>query len=68
LPRPTARSTRSNSIASERSRRQHADLVAQGRSSQRIADVENVELVFKDGLAYDPKKLIDSVRGMVGIR
>ncbi|HSC13169.1 MAG TPA: amidohydrolase, partial [Rhodanobacteraceae bacterium] len=47
----------------------HADLVVlKGDPSQRIADVENVELVFKDGIAYDPKKLINSVRGMLGIR
>ena len=47
----------------------HADLVVlKGDPSQRIADIENVELVFKDGVAYDPKKLINSVRGMVGIR
>jgi hypothetical protein len=42
--------------------------VLNGDPSQRIADVENVELVFKDGIAYDPKKLINSVRGMVGVR
>jgi imidazolonepropionase-like amidohydrolase len=47
----------------------HADLVVlKGDPSQRIADVENVELVFKDGVAYDPLKLVNSVRGMVGIR
>ncbi len=47
----------------------HADLVVlKGDPSQRIADVENVELVFKDGVAYDPTKLINSVRGMVGTR
>lgn len=47
----------------------HADLVViNGDPSQRIADIEKVELVFKDGLAYDPAKLIGSVRGMVGIR
>ena len=47
----------------------HADLVViKGDPSTRIADVENVELVFKDGVAYDPAKLINSVRGMVGIR
>jgi len=33
-----------------------------------IRDVENVELVFKDGVAYDSKKLIESVKGQVGIR
>jgi len=47
----------------------HADLVVlKGDPSQRIADVENVELVFKDGIAYDPKKLVNSVRSMLGIR
>lgn len=46
-----------------------ADLVVlKGNPSQHIADLENVELVFKDGIAYDPAKLINSVRGMVGIR
>jgi imidazolonepropionase-like amidohydrolase len=46
-----------------------ADLVVvKGDPSQKITDVENVELVFKDGIAYDPAKLINSVRGMVGIR
>jgi imidazolonepropionase-like amidohydrolase len=47
----------------------HADLVVlKGDPSQHIADIENVELVFKDGVAYDPAKLANSVRGMVGIR
>jgi hypothetical protein len=46
-----------------------ADLVVlEGDPSQKIAAIENVALVFKDGVAYDPAKLIDSVRGMVGIR
>jgi len=46
-----------------------ADLVIiKGDPSARIEDIENVELVFKDGMAYDPVKLIGSVRGMVGIR
>ena len=46
-----------------------ADLVVvKGDPSRNIKDIENVELVFKDGLAYDPQKLIESVRGMVGIR
>src|SRR5207245_1097983 len=47
----------------------NADIVVvKGDPSQRIGDVENVELVFKDGIAYDPAKLIESVRGMVGVR
>jgi cytosine/adenosine deaminase-related metal-dependent hydrolase len=46
-----------------------ADLVlVKGDPSAHIADVENVEIVFKDGLGYDSRRLIDSVRGQVGIR
>jgi hypothetical protein len=46
-----------------------ADLVVlKGDPGQHIDDIENVELVFKDGVAYDPAKLINSVRGMVGTR
>ena len=45
-----------------------ADLVVvHGDPSARIADVENVTYVFKDGAAFDPAKLVDSVRGAVGI-
>ncbi|TFW29950.1 amidohydrolase family protein [Duganella callida] len=47
----------------------HADLVVlKGDPSRRIADIENVEIVFKDGYGYDPVRLNASVRGMVGIR
>jgi imidazolonepropionase-like amidohydrolase len=46
-----------------------ADLaVIKGDPSQKIEDIENVEIVFKDGVGYDSAKLIDSVRGMVGSR
>jgi hypothetical protein len=46
-----------------------ADLVlVKGDPSKTIADIENVEIVFKDGVGYDSRKLIDSVRGQVGIR
>jgi hypothetical protein len=46
-----------------------ADLVLiKGDPSKRIEEIENVETVFKAGLGYDSKKLIDSVRGQVGIR
>lgn len=46
-----------------------ADLVViKGDPSQTIADIENVEIVFKDGVGYDSAKLIDSVRGIVGSR
>ena len=45
-----------------------ADLVVvAGDPSSRIGDVRNVELVFKQGIAYDPAKLIESVKGKVGL-
>ena len=46
-----------------------ADLVVvDGNPAARIADVEKVETVFKDGVGYDPEKLLGSVRGLVGLR
>jgi len=45
-----------------------ADLVViDGNPVTRMADVENVKLVFKDGVGYDPGKLIESIRGHVGL-
>jgi imidazolonepropionase-like amidohydrolase len=46
-----------------------ADLVLiKGDPSKNIEDIENVETVFKAGVGYDSAKLIESVRGQVGIR
>ena len=46
-----------------------ADLVLiKGDPSKKIDDIENVETVFKSGIGYDSQKLIESVRGQVGIR
>jgi imidazolonepropionase-like amidohydrolase len=46
-----------------------ADLVViKGDPSTKIEDIENVEIVFKDGIGYDSAKLIESVRGLVGSR
>jgi len=46
-----------------------ADLVViKGDPSKKIEDIENVETVFKDGIGYDSAKLIESVRGMVGLQ
>jgi len=46
-----------------------ADLVViHGDPSANIADIEKVETVFKDGIGYDSAKLINSVRGLVGLR
>ena len=45
-----------------------ADLVViGGNPAVRIDDVRRVELVFRQGIAYDPQKLVESVRGKVGI-
>jgi len=46
-----------------------ADIVVlHGDPSKKIDDVSNVDMVFKDGIGYDPAKLRDSVRGLMGLR
>jgi imidazolonepropionase-like amidohydrolase len=46
-----------------------ADLmVVKGNPAANILEIENVEIVFKDGIGYDSEKLIQSVQGLVGIR
>lgn len=45
-----------------------ADIVLiKGDPSKNINDIEKVDTVFKDGIGYDSQKLIESVRGHVGI-
>ena len=45
-----------------------ADLVViNGNPAQSIADIRHVELVFKQGVGYDPAKLIAAVKGSVGL-
>lgn len=45
-----------------------ADLmVVRGNPDQDISNIEQVETVFKKGVGYDSAKLIDSVKGQVGI-
>jgi imidazolonepropionase-like amidohydrolase len=45
----------------------NADLVVvKGDPATHISDIENVEIVFKDGVGYDSQKLIDSVKGRYG--
>jgi imidazolonepropionase-like amidohydrolase len=45
-----------------------ADLVIiDGNPAAQIADIRKVRLVFKKGVGYDPAKLVDSVRGRVGL-
>ncbi len=46
-----------------------ADLVViDGDPVTRPAEIRNVVTVFKDGVGYDSKKLIDSVSGLVGLK
>jgi hypothetical protein len=46
-----------------------ADIVViAGNPAQNIEDIENVQLVFKDGVGFDPAKLTQSVQGLVGQR
>ncbi len=45
-----------------------ADLVViNGNPAAAIGDIRHVETVFKQGIGYDPARLIDSVRGRAGI-
>lgn len=45
-----------------------ADLVVvKGNPAATISDIENVEFVFRQGVGYDPAKLIASVTGKVGL-
>ena len=45
-----------------------ADLViVAGNPAAAIADIRRVEMVMKNGVGYDPKKLIASVKGLVGL-
>jgi imidazolonepropionase-like amidohydrolase len=43
-------------------------VVIDGDPVARPAEIRNVTLVFKDGLGYDAPKLIESTKGIVGIR
>ena len=45
-----------------------ADLVViDGNPAATISDIRHVTLVFKQGVGYDPAKLIESVKGKVGL-
>ena len=45
----------------------NADLVViKGDPAAHISDIENVEIVFKDGVGYDRQKLLDSAKGHYG--
>ncbi len=58
------RDSRIGSIATGK----QADLVVVlGDPSRTVTDVRRVETVFKQGIGYDPVKLVESVRGNVGV-
>jgi imidazolonepropionase-like amidohydrolase len=42
-------------------------VVVAGDPSKTIADLRRVETVFRNGVGFDPVKLVESVRGQVGI-
>ena len=45
----------------------NADLVVvRGDPAEHISDIENTEIIFKDGVGYDSQKLLDSTRGRYG--
>jgi imidazolonepropionase-like amidohydrolase len=45
-----------------------ADLAVVRGDLSRASDIENVTLVFKDGIGYDAAKLIEAAKGQVGLR
>ena len=57
---------RENNIGTIAAGKQADLVVVRGNPSAHISDVRNVEMVFKDGVAYDPAKLIDATTGTVG--
>jgi imidazolonepropionase-like amidohydrolase len=45
-----------------------ADLVVvKGNPAEKIADIKNVEIVFRNGIAYNPAKLLEGIDGVVGL-
>ena len=73
LSRSTARRRAASAVPDRSAKRRiaaaciqskNADLVVvKGDPAARIADIENVEIVFKDGVGYDTAKLLELVRG-----
>ena len=59
---------RQNRIGTLASGKQADIVLIKGDPSKKIEDIENVETVFKSGIGYDSEKLIESVKGQVGIR
>ena len=58
---------RANLVGSIAAGKQADLVVIGGDPSSRIEDIRHVEIGFKQGIGYDPAKLIASVRGKVGL-
>jgi len=58
---------RANMVGSIAAGKQADLVVISGDPSTRIEDIRHVDIVFKQGIGYDPAKLIASVRGKVGL-
>jgi imidazolonepropionase-like amidohydrolase len=58
---------RANRVGSLAAGKQADLVVLDGDPSADISAIRKVELVFKDGIGYDPRKLIASVAGKVGL-
>jgi imidazolonepropionase-like amidohydrolase len=43
-------------------------LVVRGAPDRTIEDIDSLEIVFSNGIAYDPQALVASVKGQVGLR
>jgi len=41
-------------------------LIVLGNPAEHIKDIENVEMVFTNGIAYDPKTLLAAIKGQLG--
>ena len=53
-------------VGTLRTGRQADLLLVNGRPDEDIAQIGRIDLVFRDGIAYDPGRLRDSVRGRIG--
>jgi enamidase len=58
---------RANEIGSIAMGKQADLVVIDGNPAANISDIRKVEMVFKQGVGYDPAKLIASVKGEVGL-
>jgi enamidase len=58
---------RANRVGSIAKGKQADLVVIDGNPAANISDIRKVETVFKQGIGYDPAKLIASVKGQVGL-